>query len=165
MNKDILKYIIDNYHTERQGADNALHELNLESRLLRKTLKDLGVLKKVDNFTTTKHNILHIIDAHNSAMSLSDDANTSVIIEKYLENRKKQILLKKIYPYSESLVEWFNLLDDFEKRYISYILKTADNLLTFLEDSKNVKKDLEKLRDYDDLKTDMIKSVLKIKRF
>lgn len=163
--KDILKYIIDNYHTEKTNADNALHELNLESRLLRKTLKDLGVLKKVDNFTTTKHNILHIIDAHNSAMSLSDDANTSVIIEKYLENRKKQILLKKIYPYSESLVEWFNLLDDFEKRYISYILKTADNLLTFLEDSKNVKKDLEKLRDYDDLKTDMIKSVLKIKRF
>lgn len=159
LNIDMMKYILENYNSEKIELYNELKETNKNLRVLRKELKCKNLLENVNTFFRKNKSIFLSIDILKASRSIN--LYNYELIYAYLIYVQKIIKLKKQIPFSYELLQYYNQLNDFEKKYLKYLILSMDNLTELLKNSKNIKLDLQKCSEYEILKNDLIKIVAK----
>lgn len=159
LNTDIMKYILKNYNSEKIKLYNEIKETNKNLRVLRKELKCKDLLENVNTFFRKNKSIFLSVDILKASRAIN--LYNYELIYAYLIYVQKIIKLKKQIPFSYKLLQYYNQLNDFEKKYLKYLILSMDNLTELLKNSKNIKLDLQKCSEYEILKNDLIKIVAK----
>lgn len=159
LNIDMMKYILENYNSEKIKLYTEIKETNKNLRVLRKELKCKNLLENVNLFYSKNKSIFLSIDILKASRSIN--LYNYELIYAYLIYVQKIIKLKKQIPFSCKLLQYYNQLNDFEKKYLKYLILSMDNLTELLKNSKNIKLDLQKCSEYEILKNDLIKIVFK----
>lgn len=159
LNIDMMKYILENYNSEKIELYNEIKETNKNLKVLRKELKCKNLLENVNTFFRKNKSIFLSIDILKASRSIN--LYNYELIYAYLIYVQKIIKLKKQIPFSYELLQYYNQLNDFEKKYLKYLILSMDNLTELLKNSKNIKLDLQKCSEYEILKNDLIKIVAK----
>lgn len=159
LNTDIMKYILENYNSEKIKLYNEIKETNKNLKVLRKELKCKNLLENVNTFFRKNKSIFLSIDILKASRAIN--LYNYELIYAYLIYVQKIIKLKKQIPFSYKLLQYYNQLNDFEKKYLKYLILSMDNLTELLKNSKNIKLDLQKCSEYEILKNDLIKIVAK----
>ena len=145
-NIDVMEYILTEYMHEKNNLEEELAELSSVIKKLKAELKTKELLPDVDEFIRKNNSMLTMIDTHNASLFISDKEQNHV--ELYLRAKQRYMKLKKHYPLSENLMEWYNTLDEFEKKYTMYLIKTLENLQELFKGASNINKVLSKCNEY-----------------
>lgn len=159
LNTDIMKYILENYNSEKIKLYNEIKETNKNLKVLRKELKCKNLLENVNSFYSKNKSIFLSIDILKASQAIN--LYNYKLIYAYLIYVQKIIKLKKQIPFSYELLQYYNKLNEFEKKYLKYLISSMDNLAELLKNSKNIKLDIQKCNEYEILKNDLVKIVFK----